>query len=193
MPNYRLGEYTDICKKGAAASAKVQKDKSRARWEANRPKCLYCGKQWEWRDDQQGCYQITRRYCNSSCRAKFRWKEQQENLIKEYGESFNQSLLLRRKETVARSHIALSARKIFHKKYPKISCEICGYGKLQVEVAHIRSVKEFSKDTLLGEINNIENLVGLCSNCHREFDNGLISEDLIKSKVAARVKISNGH
>ena len=33
----------------------------------------------------------------------------------------------------------------------------------------------FDKDTTLNEINDINNLMALCRNCHWEFDNGLIS------------------
>jgi predicted restriction endonuclease len=52
-------------------------------------------------------------------------------------------------------------------------CEVCGYNT-HVEVCHIKSVSSFSDDTLITEINSIDNLVGLCPNHHWEFDNGKI-------------------
>ncbi len=49
-------------------------------------------------------------------------------------------------------------------------CQKCGYDK-HIEVAHVRPVSDFSGDSLLVDINDISNLVGLCPNCHWEFDN----------------------
>jgi predicted HNH restriction endonuclease len=43
-----------------------------------------------------------------------------------------------------------------------------------VECCHIKGIGTFSKETLIGEINNIKNLVFLCPNCHWEFDKGLL-------------------
>lgn len=45
----------------------------------------------------------------------------------------------------------------------------CGYAK-HVEVCHIRAVRSFPKETLLREVNDIDNLLHLCPNCHWEFD-----------------------
>lgn len=44
-------------------------------------------------------------------------------------------------------------------------CKICGYNK-HIEVAHIKAVSEFSDSTLISEINDINNLIGLCPNHH---------------------------
>jgi predicted restriction endonuclease len=43
-----------------------------------------------------------------------------------------------------------------------------------VEVAHIKAVSNFSEDSLISEINDISNLIGLCPNHHWEYDNGLL-------------------
>ena len=61
------------------------------------------------------------------------------------------------------------ARKVA-KDNDMISCEKCGYDK-HVEIAHIKSISSFSKDTLLSLINDLSNLKALCPNCHWEFDN----------------------
>ncbi len=51
------------------------------------------------------------------------------------------------------------------------SCRNCGYDK-HFEVCHIKSVSDFTDSTLISEINNPDNLIPLCPNCHWEFDNG---------------------
>ena len=60
------------------------------------------------------------------------------------------------------------ARAIMKNK-PQV-CAKCGYNK-HVEVAHVKSISEFTKETLLEEVNAIPNLMLLCPNCHWEFDN----------------------
>jgi 5-methylcytosine-specific restriction endonuclease McrA len=49
------------------------------------------------------------------------------------------------------------------------SCCKCGYDK-HVEIAHIKPISEFPDDTKLSIINNPNNLMPLCPNCHWEFD-----------------------
>lgn len=50
-------------------------------------------------------------------------------------------------------------------------CQSCGYDKF-VEIAHIKPVSSFSADSLVKVINDRNNLVALCPNCHWEFDHG---------------------
>lgn len=73
----------------------------------------------------------------------------------------------------ARSAIRKHANEVFDENHPVRKCFICGYDK-HVEVAHVKAVSDFSGDATVNEINNINNLVGLCPNHHWEFDNGLI-------------------
>ena len=70
----------------------------------------------------------------------------------------------------ARSTIATMARKSFANSDKQKSCIVCGY-KNHYEVAHIKAVSEFSKGSLLSEINNVDNLIALCPNHHWEYDN----------------------
>ena len=72
-----------------------------------------------------------------------------------------------------RAVIRKHAHFIFNKYHKHKKCEVCGYNT-HVEVCHIKSVSSFSDDTLIIEINSIDNLVGLCPNHHWEFDNGKI-------------------
>ena len=52
-------------------------------------------------------------------------------------------------------------------------CSNCGYDK-HVEVAHKRSISEFDLNTLISDVNNEDNLILLCPNCHWEFDHNII-------------------
>lgn len=73
----------------------------------------------------------------------------------------------------ARSSIQKMVRNIFFKHNKKPKCCICGYDK-HVEVAHIKPVSDFTDETLIKEINSIDNLIGLCPNHHWEYDNGIL-------------------
>lgn len=55
----------------------------------------------------------------------------------------------------------------------KEECKICGYSA-HVEVCHIKGIADFTKDSLLSEVNGLSNLVYLCPNHHWELDNGVI-------------------
>lgn len=57
-------------------------------------------------------------------------------------------------------------------------CQVCSYNK-HVELAHLKAVSQFDKKSLLKEVNNKDNILVLCPNCHYEYDNGLLSlEDI---------------
>jgi len=75
---------------------------------------------------------------------------------------------------IGRAAIRKHAKKVFDKSKKDKKCFICGYDK-HIDVAHIKSVSDFSNDCLISEINNELNLVGLCLNHHWEYDHGLIS------------------
>lgn len=53
------------------------------------------------------------------------------------------------------------------------SCQSCSYNK-SVELAHLKAIKLFSKDSLLKEINHPDNILVLCARCHTEYDCGLL-------------------
>jgi len=48
-------------------------------------------------------------------------------------------------------------------------CEECGWSR-HVQVCHIKSIKSFSENALVSEINHLNNLKLLCPNCHWLFD-----------------------
>lgn len=72
------------------------------------------------------------------------------------------------------SRIRQAARQTYrHSDKPK-QCVMCGYAK-HYEVCHIKAINQFDSNTRLSEVNDINNLVALCRNCHWELDHGLIS------------------
>lgn len=187
MPNPRIGE-TEFHQKGAAASAKIQKSKAKARWEQNKPKCLYCGKEWEWRDDRKGSYQLKRRYCDAKCIRAHQWAKYRERTgtEKKSPGSWFAETPFRKKGEVPSPMINQHARQVYLSKYPNAICELCGYDKIPVDVAHIKAVSSFSDESLLLEINQRRNLIGLCKNDHYLFDKGKIPLETITKKVEER-------
>lgn len=72
------------------------------------------------------------------------------------------------------SSIRIQARNIAKRQKKLENCAICGYSK-HVECCHIKAVKNFPPSTLVSEVNQISNLIGLCRNHHWELDHGLLS------------------
>ncbi|RLD65615.1 MAG: hypothetical protein DRI95_08330 [Bacteroidetes bacterium] len=73
-----------------------------------------------------------------------------------------------------RSSIRRHAVYVYRKKTMENTvCENCGYNK-HIQICHIKPVSDFNDDNLISEINDHENLVGLCPNCHWEFDNKIL-------------------
>lgn len=70
------------------------------------------------------------------------------------------------------AQIRNSARRILRKAELAGSCSVCGYTK-HTEVCHKKPINKFPDNTLISKINDLQNLVGLCPNCHWEFDHGL--------------------
>lgn len=74
--------------------------------------------------------------------------------------------------TGMQAYIRGHARDVIFNKNKK-SCEKCGYNH-HIEICHIKPICSFSDQSKLSEINNIDNLIGLCPNCHWELDNGIL-------------------
>lgn len=55
------------------------------------------------------------------------------------------------------------------RKFGINKCQNCGYDK-HTEVAHKNKISSYPLNTMLSEINNPNNLLVLCRNCHWEFD-----------------------
>ena len=73
----------------------------------------------------------------------------------------------------ARSTIAKHARDTYISSGKPLCCCVCGYNK-HTEICHIKAVSDFTNESFIGEINDIDNLMALCPNHHWEFDNNLL-------------------
>lgn len=65
--------------------------------------------------------------------------------------------------------LARTRARAIAKKNNRTTCEKCGYNR-HVEVCHKKPISSFSLSTKLSEINDNDNLIVLCRNCHWEFD-----------------------
>ncbi len=72
------------------------------------------------------------------------------------------------------SRIRALARDVYLKSSLPKACSRCGYDK-HIEICHKKPIDSFSSQTPVAEINNLNNLIALCPNCHWEFDNNLFS------------------
>ena len=72
-----------------------------------------------------------------------------------------------------RSSIQRDARDKYKNSIKPKECIVCGYTNTY-EVAHITPVADFDNNTLISEINDINNLIALCPNHHWEYDNNMI-------------------
>lgn len=87
------------------------------------------------------------------------------NVIYEYNRGYGASNKYTRIRDAAQIIYKNSSR-------PK-KCEQCGYDK-HYHVCHIKPIHLFALETPISIVNNLDNLVALCPNCHWELDNGLI-------------------
>lgn len=74
------------------------------------------------------------------------------------------------------SRVRQHARKNYFKSDSPNCCIVCGYSK-HIDVCHVKDISSFPKDALIKEINDLNNLIGLCKNHHWEFDKNLLSND----------------
>jgi hypothetical protein len=81
---------------------------------------------------------------------------------------------------MARSCVTKHAKKIFNQNNGSKKCFVCGYDKY-VEICHKKPVAKFEDSATIMEINNINNLVALCPNHHKELDLGLLKLELAGS------------
>lgn len=123
-----------------------------------------------------------KKFCNRSCAAVYN-NSKKERLIKvkkekqkvDILEDLTKNELLQRRSnyTMCRIAICKHARNKLNKLNLLKVCSNCGYNK-HVEVCHIKSVSSFDNNIKISEINNINNLIYLCPNCHWEFDNNIL-------------------
>jgi 5-methylcytosine-specific restriction endonuclease McrA len=145
-----------FCNKSCAASYNNKKSPKRKKT-SKVGICIICGKQ---SDDR-------RKYCQSC-------KSEHDPNYTDWSKLTLLDLQNKRKYQINSRIRELARRKFWKEKdIDTYSCPNCGY-KLHIEVCHIVPINSFSEDTKVTEINSSDNLIGLCKNCHWEFDNGLL-------------------
>lgn len=70
------------------------------------------------------------------------------------------------------AHIRVFNR-AWNKEYTFLPCAKCNYS-LHVELCHIKDVALYEDSELLGTVNDKENIIQLCRNCHWEMGEGMI-------------------
>ena len=79
----------------------------------------------------------------------------------------------KRKDANRFSVVRHHARKLYKSLLLEPKCESCGYNK-HVEVCHKKPISTFPENALIKEINEKDNILLLCPNCHWEFDHGML-------------------
>lgn len=74
------------------------------------------------------------------------------------------------------SRLRSLARKMYNKTDQPKCCSKCGW-KHHYEVCHIKPIKDFNENDTISTINNIDNLIALCPNCHWMLDHNLLVLD----------------
>jgi 5-methylcytosine-specific restriction endonuclease McrA len=152
-------------------------------------KCFYCGIET-----------ANPKFCSSSCAAKynnraFPKRERQRFYCKSCGaetsyrriyckncdptkpKNFDVATIAevrQRARYQANAWIRKLARRVYSTSNRPQCCSVCGYSK-HFEVCHVRPIQDFPETTPMSIVNNLENLVALCPNCHWELDHGLLS------------------
>lgn len=164
--------------------------------------CLNCGKPILCMAGQQLSNVRKKKFCNQSCSATYNNKNKlkkayycqkcgsllgygyEEFHRRKYCEKCNPNNIDWTKRTYGEvkqlrqyqvnSRIRELARNKFIKEHPNAICAICGYSK-HIEVHHIKGISTFPDEALISEINNDNNLIALCPNCHWEVENGWLN------------------
>lgn len=185
---------------------------TREEYNQNPNQCLCCGNKILCQQGQKLSEIRQKKFCNQSCAAKYnnskRIREKKAYYCQECGAligrgyeefgrrkfcdkcnpsykdwstiTYGEAKSLRKYQ--ANSRIRDLARVVFQKEKGYTSCYRCGYDK-HIEVCHIHGISEFSDDTPISVINNPDNLIGLCPNCHWELDYGdLTIEKIFEEK-----------
>lgn len=163
--------------------------------------CKYCGKIIEIKDGQRATDVRIKKFCNQYCASKFNNKDKkiitrclvcgkqignkskhcnkhkkktQKSFIEIWNNVTKKELSIKRLDYQSRrSTIQRHARKVFKQSGKPMVCVNCGYDKF-VDVSHLKSVSSFDNEATFSEINNINNLIALCPNCHWEFDHKIL-------------------
>lgn len=124
------------------------------------------------------CNNLVRNCKSTLCEAHF--KEQtftkKEDILNTTLESYSSRVCITNLHASSKfAHIRGLARSWF-RDLSKLPCANCGYDN-HVELCHIKPISSFPDTATVREVNNIDNIIQLCPNCHWEFDNGKLHLD----------------
>jgi len=154
--------------------------------------CKYCHKNFH------NTSNLNRHLKNDACRVKIETLEKQlqkaqeeiqlqkaqeeiQNLKIKKLEEENRQLKLAQKPITVNKNVYLDknairteARKLYCKNYD-LKCVQCGNdNQNNIQICHIKALKDFTTNCLIGDINKLSNLISLCANCHLDLDKGKI-------------------
>jgi 5-methylcytosine-specific restriction endonuclease McrA len=92
-------------------------------------------------------------------------EEKLENTINNVSKLIDKKIL----GNVSVETIRSQARKLYKSKFPDMKCVHCKHPG-STQVCHIKAISEFDNFSLVSDINNLKNLIGLCPNCHIDLD-----------------------
>jgi len=110
-------------------------------------------------------WQNRRKYCVDCLRTHKGWRDWSSTTLAE--------LFASAPTHQAHARLRAKGRQTFLAAGKPRQCQLCGYSK-HVEVCHIKPIASFKADTPVSVVNALSNLVGLCPNCHWEFDHGML-------------------
>lgn len=176
-----------------------QRDDAIKKYLENPKYCKCCNSIILAKDNQKVSHARKKSFCNASCAAIFNNKirPKKERLPKELkirkvknevSRSSKGDLFRRAKNwQSARSCITDNAHSIFFEAGERC-CRNCKYDK-HIQVCHIKSVSSFPDEAIISDINHLSNLIGLCPNCHWEFDHGLLRLEEIGCGIPSGTEI----
>jgi len=186
--------------KGGKVTAAILKKDALERYYANPNICKHCNSTIDVRDNQRVADARRKQFCNHSCsqsyynsrRYRKRWARMCPGCNGEITSrakvcrscyvnslipisSLTKAELRERRPSYQsfRSGIRNHAVGIFRESNRPYICQICSYD-LHVDICHKKPVAEFSDDTIIAKINDINNLIALCPNHHWELDNDIL-------------------
>lgn len=150
---------------------------------------------------------LSQRFCSTTCRVSFnskKWAAANQRICPECGAKCKHTSAvcklcqtgstLCRTKTVGDCKDSSEIRN-FNRSWNKnlifLPCQVCNYS-LHVELAHIKPISSFSKETLLSVVNDPSNILVLCRNHHWEQEHGF----LLLKDIPARLPLwgdSNSH
>lgn len=144
--------------------------------------CQRCGKEGIWKRCPSGAFS-RRKYCDN-CYNNVLVENARKNItasLKKNGNDWAEIANMTKEEVFSRSSTWQIARTAIRKHGLSIYrysgkpyvCMVCGYD-YHVEICHVKDVKDFGGQSLISEINDTSNLIALCPNHHKEFDDGHI-------------------